>query len=183
MMKYVVYGGIALFFYALCTALFPVLLPAYLVIDLGLVAVVSIAMCTRDYTGACFGLFYGYLLDLYVSPAFGLYMLIYGLSGFVIAEICVKTRWDNLLVAAGFTAGAYLAKDVVLFLYALYSGSLFPLGVFIKFSFLSAMVTAIVGAGLYLLFFKLHELHFMRRRRQYDYQLYQYDSRNEWQDF
>lgn len=176
-MKYVMYGLMALVHFALMSTLLPLLLPPFIAVDFAIICVVCIAVFAKDDTAGLFGLSIGLLLDLFTAPALGLYMLFYGLLGAVLARLFDKTKMDNIIVVLGAILAAYLLRDVYLFVFQIaHSRTLFPMAMFLKFSFLSALTTTSIGLIWYFWLGKLHQMRSLRARVEPDFHLYDYDQ-------
>ena len=108
-------------------------------------------------------------------------MLFYGLLGVGAAKLFEKAKTDNVLVAVLAILVAYLLRDGYLFGFQIaYSRTIFPLGMFIKFSCFSAMLTAVLGFGWFFIMGKLHGLRSMRKKLELDFHLSDYDQPKEW---
>lgn len=179
-MKYLIYAVVMLLGYGLSFGLFPLLLPTWLAIDMVLILVLCIAQCTEDYTASVIGLAIGILVDLFVSPAFGVYTLIYGASGFFYAQISAHLKTDSFITAMLAVFIFYILKDTGLMAYSLIFGSNLDYGyMFIRMTLLSAALNSAVGFIVYLLIVKLHELHCMKIRRELDL-LGSYREQTDW---
>lgn len=179
-MKYLIYGSLMLTGYALTFGMFPLLLPVWLGIDIVLIFVLGIAQVTKDYTGFIIGICIGILIDIFISPAFGIYTLIYCANGYIYAKICFKTQNDNVLIAIIVIFFSYILKDILLMAYGIIYGTVFPFWTMLwRMTLPSALLTGLSGFVGYLLVLKIHELRVLKIHRELDF-LRSYKEEYDW---
>lgn len=179
-MKYVIYGLLMLSGYGLTYGLFPLVLPTWLSLDIMLILILCTAQTTKDYTAFVIGLCMGVLIDIFVSPAFGLYTLMFGSFGYLYAKMSAKIGRDSFVTAMIAIFLFYIIKDGAMMLYGLVYGTKFKvLPIFLKMTLPSALLNCAVGFIVYLLIVKIHELHFMKARRELDF-LRNYREQTDW---
>lgn len=179
-MKYLIYALVMLSGYGLTFGLLPLVLPMWIAIDLVLVLVLCTAQVTKDYTGFFLGLIFGLLVDIFISPAFGLYTLIYCSFGYIYARFCSKVKNDNIFYGVIAIFLFYILKDFALMAYGIIYNTPFPLWVTLwNMTLPSALATAASGFILYLFVQKIHELRFLKNKRELDF-LRSYREEYDW---
>lgn len=179
-MKYIIYALLMLTGYGLSYGLLPLVLPMWLSIDVVLIFILCTAQMTKDYTAFVLGILIGITIDIIVAPAFGLYTLIYGVTGFIYAALCAKAKNDNILVAVMSIFIFYIIKDIALMIYRIVYGSIVPFWtVFLRMTLPSALATAACGLIGYLLVLKLHDFRALKIKKEVDL-LRNYQEEYDW---
>lgn len=179
-MKYLIYGLVMLSGYGLSYGLLPLVIPSWLAVDMVLILVLCIAQVTKDYTASVIGACIGILVDIFISPAFGLCTMIYAFFGFFYAKISSRLRSDNFIVSLLSVFLFYLLKDGIYMLYGVVYGTKFE---YLKIIWLMTLPSAFLNAAIafiiYLIVIKLHELHCMKAKRELDF-LRNYREQTDW---
>ena len=179
-MKYLIYGLVMLSGYGLTYGSMPLILPSWLALDMILILVLCIAQVTKDYTGCVIGMCAGVLIDVFISPAFGISTLIYSYFGYFYAKMSSKIKRDNFITAIIAIMFFYIVKDNIYMCYGITYGTIFPyVTILWKMTLPSALLNGGIGFIVYLLIVKLHELRSLKAKRELDF-LRSYREQTDW---
>lgn len=98
-----------------------------------------------DFTwGLSLGIFAGFFKDVFAAHTFGVNTILFSLWSFSIAELTKKISIDSNLRGISLVFILSLAHNVASGLITIYSGALFPAGVFLRIVFIGAIYTALM---------------------------------------